>query len=151
MFPENLIGKGGSSRVYKGCLPGGEQLAVKVLNPSEEMLKHFVSEIEIITSLHHKNLISVVGFCYEEDRLLLVYNLLSRGSLEENLHGMLLYPAWSVLRTQEYISSNHHILYQVHGNLGVHLLGSKDIKLLWGLPRHWSICIMPLNPLFIEM
>ncbi|KAK4414520.1 Proline-rich receptor-like protein kinase PERK9 [Sesamum alatum] len=87
-LPENLIGKGGSSEVYRGCLPGGRQLAVKILKPSsEDVLKQFVSEIEIITSLHHKNIISLLGFCFEEDKLLLVYNLLSRGSLEENLHG----------------------------------------------------------------
>lgn len=61
---------------------------MKILNPSEDVLKHFVSEIEIITSLNHKNIISLVGFSYEENRLLLVYTLLSRGSLEENLHSM---------------------------------------------------------------
>ncbi|KAL7083685.1 hypothetical protein ACP275_14G178000 [Erythranthe tilingii] len=84
--PENLIGKGGSSRVFRGCLSGGTEIAVKVLKPSEDILKHFVSEIEIITSLHHKNIISLVGFSYEENRLLLVYELLSRGCLEKNLH-----------------------------------------------------------------
>lgn len=86
-MPENLIGKGGSSLVYRGCLSGGQKLAVKILKPSVDALKQFVSEIEIISSLHHKNIISLVGFCFEEDQLLLVYNLLSRGSLEDNLHG----------------------------------------------------------------
>ncbi|XP_042006915.1 probable receptor-like serine/threonine-protein kinase At5g57670 [Salvia splendens] len=85
-IPENLIGKGGSSRVYRGCLPGGQEIAVKIVKPTEDVLKQFVSEIEIISSLHHKNIISLVGFCFEEDKLLLVYNLLSRGSLEDNLH-----------------------------------------------------------------
>ncbi|KAK4424875.1 Receptor-like cytosolic serine/threonine-protein kinase RBK1 [Sesamum alatum] len=85
--PENLIGRGGSSQVYRGCLPGGWEIAVKILKPSKDVLRQFVSEIEIITSLHHKNIISLVGFSFEEDRLLLVYNLLSRGCLEENLHG----------------------------------------------------------------
>lgn len=78
---------GGSSRVYRGCLPGGQKLAVKILKPSVDALKQFVSEIEIISSLNHKNIISLVGFCFEKDQLLLVYNLLSRGSLEDNLHG----------------------------------------------------------------
>lgn len=87
IFSESLIGKGGSSRVYRGCLPGGQELAVKILKPSEDVLKQFVSEIEIISSLDHKNVISLVGFCFEEGKLLLVYNLLSRGSLEDNLHG----------------------------------------------------------------
>ncbi|KAH6813857.1 kinase with adenine nucleotide alpha hydrolases-like domain-containing protein [Perilla frutescens var. frutescens] len=88
-IPEHLIGKGGSSQVYRGCLPGGREIAVKVLKPSKDVLEHFVSEIKILTSLHHKNIISLVGFCYDENQLLLVYNLLSRGSLEENLHGNL--------------------------------------------------------------
>ncbi|KAG2716163.1 hypothetical protein I3760_03G110900 [Carya illinoinensis] len=88
-MPENLVGKGGSSYVYKGCLPDGQELAVKILKPSEDVLKEFVQEIEIITTLHHKNIISLFGFCFEDNNLLLVYDFLSRGSLEENLHGKL--------------------------------------------------------------
>ncbi|KAF5749068.1 L-type lectin-domain containing receptor kinase II.1-like [Tripterygium wilfordii] len=86
-LPENLIGRGGSSRVYRGCLPDGKELAVKILKQSEDVLKEFVLEIEIITTLHHKNIISLLGFCFEDNNLLLVYDFLSRGSLEENLHG----------------------------------------------------------------
>ncbi|KAJ1401237.1 UspA [Sesbania bispinosa] len=37
--PENLVGKGGSSDVYRGCLPDGKELAVKILKPSENVLK----------------------------------------------------------------------------------------------------------------
>ncbi|KAJ0026406.1 hypothetical protein Pint_08089 [Pistacia integerrima] len=84
---ENLIGKGGSSQVYKGWLPDGKELAVKILKSSEDVLKEFVLEIEIITTLHHKNIISLLGFCFEDNNRLLVYDFLSRGSLEENLHG----------------------------------------------------------------
>ncbi|CAN6681615.1 hypothetical protein ACFX13_017548 [Malus domestica] len=84
---ENFIGRGGSSQVYRGCLPDGKELAVKILKPSEDVLKEFVLEIEIITTLNHKNIISLLGFCFEDNNLLLVYDFLSRGSLEENLHG----------------------------------------------------------------
>lgn len=87
MILENLIGKGGCSQVYRGCLPDGKELAVKILKPSDDVLKEFLLEIEIITTLHHKNIISLLGFCFEEGNLLLVYDFLSRGSLEENLHG----------------------------------------------------------------
>jgi len=90
VISENLIGKGGSSQVYRGCLPDGKELAVKILKPSEDVLKEFVLEIEIITTLHHKNIISLLGFCFEDGNLLLVYDFLSRGSLEENIHGTLL-------------------------------------------------------------
>ncbi|XP_077231790.1 protein kinase STUNTED-like [Tasmannia lanceolata] len=85
--PERLIGKGGSSQVYKGCLPDGKELAVKILKQCEDALKEFVLEIEIITTLHHNNIISLFGFCFDDNKLLLVYDFLSRGSLEENLHG----------------------------------------------------------------
>ncbi|KAK9740981.1 hypothetical protein RND81_03G074600 [Saponaria officinalis] len=86
---ENLIGKGGSSRVYRGCLSDGKELAVKIFKKLyENVYQEFVMEIEIITSLHHKNIISLFGFCHEGSNLLLVYDLLSRGSLEENLHGI---------------------------------------------------------------
>lgn len=84
---ENLIGKGGSSQVYRGCLPDGKELAVKILKQSEDILKEFLLEIEIISTLNHKNIISLLGFCFENNKLLLVYDFLSRGSLEENLHG----------------------------------------------------------------
>jgi serine/threonine protein kinase len=51
------------------------------------VLKEFVLEIEIITTLHHKNIISLLGFCFEDKNLLLVYDFLPRGSLEDNLYG----------------------------------------------------------------
>ncbi|XP_042514532.1 serine/threonine-protein kinase PAK 6-like [Macadamia integrifolia] len=84
---DNLVGKGGSSQVYRGHLPDGKELAVKILKPSEDVLKEFVLEIEIITTLNHKNIVSLFGFCFEDNNLLLVYDFLSRGSLEENLYG----------------------------------------------------------------
>uniref|UniRef100_A0A5B6YIL7 Protein kinase domain-containing protein n=1 Tax=Davidia involucrata TaxID=16924 RepID=A0A5B6YIL7_DAVIN len=86
-MPDKIVGKGGSSQVYRGCLPDGKELAVKILKPSEDVLKQFVLEIEIITTLHHNNIISLFGFCFEDNNLLLVYDFLSRGSLEENLYG----------------------------------------------------------------
>ncbi|GAV69118.1 Pkinase domain-containing protein/Usp domain-containing protein [Cephalotus follicularis] len=86
-IPGNIVGRGGCSHVYKGHLPDGKELAVKILKPSEDVLKEFLSEIEILTTLHHKNIISLFGFCFESNNLLLVYDFLSRGSLEENLYG----------------------------------------------------------------
>lgn len=87
LMPENIVGKGGSSLVYRGCLSDGKEIAVKILKPSEDILKEFVSEIEVITTLDHKNVISLFGFGFEDNNLLLVYEYLSRGSLEDNLHG----------------------------------------------------------------
>ncbi|KNA07465.1 hypothetical protein SOVF_171640 [Spinacia oleracea] len=85
--PEKMVGKGGSSQVYQGCFPDGKELAVKILKPSEDALQEFIAEIEIITTISHKNIISLFGFFFDEESLILVYDFLSRGSLEENLHG----------------------------------------------------------------
>ncbi|KAK6923468.1 Protein kinase domain [Dillenia turbinata] len=86
-LPENLVGKGGSSQVYKGILPDGRELAIKVLKSSADAIQEFISEVEIITTLNHKNITSLFGFCFEDNNLVLVYDYLPRGSLEENLHG----------------------------------------------------------------
>ncbi|KAG0447400.1 hypothetical protein HPP92_028340 [Vanilla planifolia] len=86
--PDNIIGKGGSGMVYKACQYNGKELAVKILKPSPDVLKDFISEIEIITKLQHKNITSLYGFCFEENTLVLVYDLLSKGSLDDNLHGL---------------------------------------------------------------
>lgn len=118
MISENLIGKGGSSKVYRGCLADGKELAVKILKPSDDVLKEFLLEIEIITTLHHKNIISLLGFCFENGNLLLVYDLLSRGSLEENLHGRKIYPVASLLVFVSMIIEDSTHFFLFHANLG---------------------------------
>ncbi|KAK9164546.1 hypothetical protein Syun_005448 [Stephania yunnanensis] len=84
---ENLIGKGGCSRVYKGCLLGGKQVAVKIMKVTEETWNDFLLEMDIISSLKHKRIVPLVGICLDENEIILVYDFLSRGSLEDNLHG----------------------------------------------------------------
>ncbi|OVA19591.1 Protein kinase domain [Macleaya cordata] len=83
---ENLIGKGGCSRVYKGFLSDGKPVAVKVLTVSKEAWKDFILEIDIISSLKHKNITPLLGVCIDNNDLILAYDFFSKGSLEENLH-----------------------------------------------------------------
>ncbi|GAB2291946.1 hypothetical protein Dimus_026196 [Dionaea muscipula] len=84
---DNLIGKGGCSRVYKGVFPDGKQVAVKVVKSSEESWKDFSLEINIISSIKHKNITSLLGVCIENHELISVYEFMPKGSLEETLHG----------------------------------------------------------------
>lgn len=63
-----IIGRGGYGHVYKGILADGTIVAIKradegVLQGSKE----FLTEIEFLSRLHHKNLVSLVGYCIEEE------------------------------------------------------------------------------------
>lgn len=84
---ENLIGKGGCSRVYKGVFMDGKQVAVKVLKSSKQAWKDFSLEVNIMSSLRHKNITPLLGVCIDNSELISVYEFMSRGSLEQNIHG----------------------------------------------------------------
>ncbi|KAG5547728.1 hypothetical protein RHGRI_013426 [Rhododendron griersonianum] len=84
---DKLIGKGGCNCVYKGILPDGKPVAVKVLKSSKESWKDFTREVDVMTSLSHKNITPLIGICVEDNALISVYDLLPKGNLEENLHG----------------------------------------------------------------
>lgn len=47
----------------------------------------FKTEIELLSRIHHKNVVSLVGFCYEQGEQMLVYEYVSNGTLKENLSG----------------------------------------------------------------
>ncbi|KAJ8504639.1 hypothetical protein OPV22_005525 [Ensete ventricosum] len=84
---ENLIGKGGSSRVYRGRLRNGQQVAIKLSKlSSAEASKDFLSEVDIITKLKHLRVVPLLGLCVEEHTLISVYRYFPSGSLEQNLH-----------------------------------------------------------------
>ncbi|KAE8712896.1 Kinase protein with adenine nucleotide alpha hydrolases-like domain, putative isoform 4 [Hibiscus syriacus] len=83
----NLIGKGGNNCVYKGILPDGNTVAVKILKSSKDAYKDFADEIEIISSLKHKSIRPLVGVCVKDYDLISVYEYSSKGSLAEILHG----------------------------------------------------------------
>ncbi|TYG82923.1 hypothetical protein ES288_D01G128000v1 [Gossypium darwinii] len=85
--PENLIGEGGCSNVYKGFLPSGKPVAVKILKSYKEAWSDFSLEVDIVSSLRHKHITPLIGVCVENDHLISVYDLFPLGSLEEILHG----------------------------------------------------------------
>ncbi|XP_024020822.1 receptor-like cytosolic serine/threonine-protein kinase RBK1 [Morus notabilis] len=84
---ENLIGKGGSSSVYKGRLPSGKSVAVKVLKPKKEAPKDFSLEVNIVSSIKHEHIAPLIGICSENGLLISVHDYYPKGSLEHCLHG----------------------------------------------------------------
>lgn len=86
--PENMIGEGGFGCVYKGYLSDGKAVAVKQLKVGGgQGEREFKAEVEIISRVHHRYLVSLVGYCIANDQRLLVYEFVPNGTLEHHLHG----------------------------------------------------------------
>ncbi|XP_072971140.1 proline-rich receptor-like protein kinase PERK15 [Typha angustifolia] len=86
--PTNLIGEGGFGCVYEGTLPDGRPVAVKQLKfGSEQGEREFKAEVETISRVHHRHLVSLVGYCIADHHRLLVYEFLPNKTLEHHLHG----------------------------------------------------------------
>lgn len=63
-----LIGQGGYGKVYRGILSDGTIVAIKrAQQGSLQGSKEFFTEIELLSRLHHRNLVSLLGYCDEED------------------------------------------------------------------------------------
>ncbi|PWA50989.1 S-locus lectin protein kinase family protein [Artemisia annua] len=82
------IGSGGFGTVYKGILPDKTVVAVKKITAlGSKGKKEFGTEIEIIGNIHHVNLVKLKGFCAQGRERFLVYEYMSKGSLDRTLFG----------------------------------------------------------------
>ncbi|KAK1620239.1 hypothetical protein QYE76_025756 [Lolium multiflorum] len=88
---EEKLGEGSFGAVHRGRLAmvGGEKIvAVKTImnTTSQRVRKDFYNEIEVMRPVGHRNIISLLGSCDEGENLLLVYELMENGDLEEKLY-----------------------------------------------------------------
>ncbi|CAH8257198.1 unnamed protein product [Arabidopsis lyrata] len=84
----NLLGQGGFGYVHKGILPSGKEVAVKQLKAgSGQGEREFQAEVEIIGRVHHRHLVSLIGYCMAGAQRLLVYEFVPNNNLEFHLHG----------------------------------------------------------------
>ncbi|KAK3125250.1 hypothetical protein QOZ80_7BG0602290 [Eleusine coracana subsp. coracana] len=82
----NKLGEGGFGTVYKGILSDGEEIAVKtLLGRTGHALDQLHNEVQVLAQLQHKNLVRLLGFCSHQDELLLVYEYIKNGSLDNFL------------------------------------------------------------------
>ncbi|XP_076921838.1 putative serine/threonine-protein kinase PBL22 [Bidens hawaiensis] len=92
-FDEDLVvGKGGFGKVYKGHIIGGRDttprlVAIKRLGShSGQGAAEFMTEIEMLSKVRHCNLVSLIGYCSENNEMILVYEYMPNGTIEHHLH-----------------------------------------------------------------
>ncbi|XP_031378729.1 G-type lectin S-receptor-like serine/threonine-protein kinase SD2-5 [Punica granatum] len=77
------LGEGGFGSVFEGTLTDGMRVAVKHLQGLGHIKNSFLAEVKSIGSIHHINLVRLVGFCSEKSHRLLIYEYMANGSLEK--------------------------------------------------------------------
>jgi hypothetical protein len=88
---QNVLGKGGFGKVYKGVLPGTDRIKIAVKRlfnvESPEGDLPFLREVELISIAVHKNILRLIGFCTTPTERLLVYPFMENLSVASRLRG----------------------------------------------------------------
>ncbi|XP_054796091.1 cysteine-rich receptor-like protein kinase 43 isoform X1 [Prosopis cineraria] len=86
---ENKLGEGGFGAVYKGTLKNGKVVAVKklTLRQSKRVEEEFESEVKLVSNVHHRNLVRLLGCCSRGNKRILVYEYMEKTSLDRFLFG----------------------------------------------------------------
>ena len=80
------LGEGGFGCVYKGKLPDGRMMAVKLLSKSKGNGQDFINEVASISRTSHVNIVTFMGFCFERSRRALIYEFMPNGSLDKFIY-----------------------------------------------------------------
>ncbi|KAF8085807.1 hypothetical protein N665_0646s0010 [Sinapis alba] len=95
---DRKLGEGGFGAVYKGYLNGLDMMVAikKFAGGSKQGKREFITEVKVISSLRHRNLVQLIGWCHEKDEFLMVYEFMPNGSLDAHLFGKKPHLAWPV-------------------------------------------------------
>ncbi|XP_077239270.1 putative LRR receptor-like serine/threonine-protein kinase At1g06840 isoform X2 [Tasmannia lanceolata] len=106
------VGQGGYGKVYKGILSDGTIVAIKrAQEGSLQGQKEFFTEIELLSRLRHRNLVSLLGYCDEEGDQMLVYEFMPNGKLRDHLSATSKVPLSFAMRLRIALDSSKGILY----------------------------------------
>lgn len=128
----SLLGEGGFGKVFKGVLTDGTAVAIKRLTTGgQQGDKEFLVEVEMLSRLHHRNLVKLVGYYSNKDSSenLLCYELVPNGSLEAWLHGILPTNYMNINSYYNFIYGVNHLFYHRARTVGSQLpsrLGYKN-------------------------
>ncbi|XP_041989615.1 probable LRR receptor-like serine/threonine-protein kinase At1g06840 isoform X2 [Salvia splendens] len=108
----SVVGQGGYGKVYRGVLADGKVVAVKrAQEGSLQGEKEFLTEIELLSRLHHRNLVSLSGYCDDQGEQMLAYEFVPNGTLRDNLSGKFKVPLNFAMRVRTALDAARGILY----------------------------------------
>ncbi|GMI84039.1 HDS-associated RLK1 [Hibiscus trionum] len=106
------VGQGGYGKVYRGTLADGLVAAIKrAQEGSLQGEREFLTEIQLLSRLHHRNLVSLIGYCDEEGEQMLVYEFMPNGTLRDHLSAKSKEPMSFAMRSKIALGSAKGILY----------------------------------------
>lgn len=83
------IGQGSFGPVYYGKTKDGKEIAVKIqAGSSSHGDEQFLNEVALLSRIHHRNLVPLIGYCEERGQSILVYEYMHHGTLRDHLYGI---------------------------------------------------------------
>ncbi|KAL8265402.1 hypothetical protein R6Q59_023532 [Mikania micrantha] len=121
-----LLAEGRFGPVYRGFLPGGIHVAIKVLVHGSTMTdQEAARELEYLGRIKHQNLVPLTGYCLAGEQRIAIYDYMENGNLHNLLHDLPL----GVQTTEDWSSDTWEI--DVNNNNGIQNVGSEGLLTTW--------------------
>ncbi|GAV83222.1 LRR_1 domain-containing protein/Pkinase_Tyr domain-containing protein, partial [Cephalotus follicularis] len=119
-----LLAEGKFGPVYRGFLPGGIHVAVKVLVHGSTLTEQEAArELEYLGRIKHPNLVPLTGYCLAGDQRIAIYDYMENGNLQNLLHDLPL----GVQRTEDWSTDT----WEEEDNGGIQNVGSEGLLTTW--------------------
>ncbi|KAJ0677345.1 putative protein kinase RLK-Pelle-CrRLK1L-1 family [Helianthus annuus] len=126
-----VVGRGGFGKVYKGTITNGPHISIVAIkrldSTSNQGASEFWAEVNMLSNLRHCHLVSLIGYCNDGQEMILVYEYMSHGTLEDHLHRRQTPLSW-VRRLKICIGAARGLNY-LHTGTGIeHGVVHRDVK-----------------------